>query len=233
MTSRASKFYLSSFRIVIMALICQCAFGCSTINGLLQKNDTNPRVAKGVKDKREGLEKKEKNARLENNEAHETDESKEKDEQPPPDVSDKIDAKGSENRGVLVEDPKESSEKIGAAKPDEPQDEAEDSAKASFEKFSHKNYVKKLMKLARELIKEHDDIMLARVCKYFATEDRTLSLYRRKEGAFWHTDYTWDPIERKWVRTFSSPPRKMEDLRSHLLSSQASKDCRILKGRIP
>ncbi len=102
-----------------------------------------------------------------------------------------------------------------------------------FEKFDHSAYVKKLTRLAREMVGKGDNIFYARLCKYFTTGARTLSIYKKKGSSFTYTDYWWDQIEQKWIKTNPAPPQKMKRLREHLRTASAGKDCKVLKGRIP
>jgi hypothetical protein len=114
----------------------------------------------------------------------------------------------------------------------EPKKEREDESER-FKKFDHVKYVKKIMVSARDLIGAKEDILLARLCKYHSTEARTLSIYKRNKRKFIVIDYDWDPIEGEWIKSFSSPPRSMNRLRTHLRVSSSGKDCRILQGKIP
>lgn len=225
--------------IIIIQIMCVCMVGCSAINSILlsegnlasKESKEKSKQNLGKERKSYGLDKS-----IDSNDNDYADSSREAMEESNHDNVDNIEIdEESKDEDHLTElrDTDEQQGKIETKQEHSDESGPKNGNSNKFKKFDHSAYVKKLTRLAREIVRKNENIFFARVCKYFTTGARTLSIYKKKGSSFIYTDYWWDQIERRWIKTNPSPPQKMTTLKEHLRASSAGKDCKILKGRIP
>jgi hypothetical protein len=99
-----------------------------------------------------------------------------------------------------------------------------------IKKHDHSKYVTALRNKAIDLLNREENVYYARLCKDFATDQWSFTIYYKQQTIFSFIIYTWDEIDQKWVKSLTSDKRPMARFQKHLNFYTAGKECQILKG---
>lgn len=102
----------------------------------------------------------------------------------------------------------------------------------SFTKHNHVQYVELIEQKAREKLKDHRDVSMARMCKDSTTDQWTMNIYRKEPKSYSFISYAWDEVDQKWEKSFESRRQPITRWHSHLEFSAARKNCKVLKGSL-
>ncbi len=102
----------------------------------------------------------------------------------------------------------------------------------SIKKHDHLQYVQLIEEKAREMLKEHRDASLVRICKDSTTDQWTMNVYGKDAKSYSFISYTWDEVDEKWEKSFESRKQPLKRWKSHLDFSAARKTCKVLKGSL-
>jgi hypothetical protein len=132
-----------------------------------------------------------------------------------------------DSKGHSSAEKKEKDESSGAStEPEEKLDK-----KDAFKKHDHVGYVELVKKKAQELIAKQSDCTFARLCRHSVTDEWTLQVYVREPKSFSFVLYSWDEIDEKWQKSYTSEKRPSAQWDHHLRFTSASKECTDLKGK--
>lgn len=100
----------------------------------------------------------------------------------------------------------------------------------SLRKHDHSKYVTTIRHKAIDMVNKETDCDVARLCRDSLTDEWSLALYFKAAASYFCVIYTWDEIEGRWEKSFTSEKRPLSGMKKHLAFSSAGKSCRALKG---
>ncbi|MDQ1238679.1 MAG: hypothetical protein QG577_864 [Thermodesulfobacteriota bacterium] len=107
---------------------------------------------------------------------------------------------------------------------------AADDKTDSLRKHDHSKYVTTIRHKAIDMVNKETDCDVARLCRDSLTDEWSLALYFKAAASYFCVIYTWDEIEGRWEKSFTSEKRPLSGMKKHLAFSSAGKSCRALKG---
>lgn len=102
-----------------------------------------------------------------------------------------------------------------------------------FPKMDHRKHNEIIRHKAIDILNQAGRCDTAILCEDAVTEGWTLTLYTKSEKSFSMTVYTWNPIDSKWTKIFTSKAHALKGWENHLRTGSAGKQCRVLKGNAP
>lgn len=110
-----------------------------------------------------------------------------------------------------------------------PSDSAVDEPR--FKKHNHAQYLYEIKKKAIDVVNKHESSAdLVVLCQDSATDQWSLTAYRKDRKSYSFVVYSWDPVDGRFKESMQSGNLPIARWKHHLKFSRSGKKCSVLKG---